>query len=390
MVAVSLSGYVFFGSATIMSEKVLMIADLLKTTDWADDGAAPGVEVDATEAKLSLAKAAAPKTLLLDFRKVTGLDATAAQALSVLRQRLDKKGVDMIIAHIPPSRLYIQHLLVAHGVAAAGVLRGPPEEPVARGSCLVFDSLSTALQYCEEALLCAAVQFDVCPPTRDNMSLSAVLEANRALEWREKALLPVEMVEDMAQVEREMLPFLDEVEFMEAGVTLFSRGDEPSEIFIIQSGLISCQIERTYARSIGHRSHMLLHTMQHHDPQTTSRPHPLYESDESSRGRLRSLWQKLTGGSASGSAEDGLQNVHLAEYGSGGFLGDLDFFLQRPRSFEAKVVVAPCKLWRLSRTNLIRMSKDSPRSCMVLQMMILRASALSGSHAVEALEMASL
>lgn len=153
-------------------------------------------------------------------------DCLVWQALSVLRQRLDKKGVDMIIAHIPPSRLYIQHLLVAHGVAAAGVLRGPPEESVAPGSCLVFDSLSTALQYCEEALLCAAVQFDVCPvgllgpallvsehdvcdhrllhplpltpaavpvpsqPTRDNMSLSAVLEANRALEWREKALLP--------------------------------------------------------------------------------------------------------------------------------------------------------------------------------------------------------
>jgi hypothetical protein len=38
MVAISLSGYVFFGSATIISEKALLISDLLlKTADWAEN-----------------------------------------------------------------------------------------------------------------------------------------------------------------------------------------------------------------------------------------------------------------------------------------------------------------------------------------------------------------
>jgi hypothetical protein len=159
------------------------------------------------------------------------------QALNVLRQRLTKKGVQLIIAHIPPTRLYIHRLLVAHGVAAGGTIhRGPPSDAEAAAAsqtatCLVFDSLSSGLQYCEEALLSTAVQYGACPvsfpplsyhcPTQlypfwlcfvifllcaplrvtiyllsqaheDSISLRAILEANRSLEWRERPLLPGE------------------------------------------------------------------------------------------------------------------------------------------------------------------------------------------------------
>jgi hypothetical protein len=50
------------------------------------------------------------------------------------------------------------------------------------------------------------------------------------------------MVGDMAAVAAEMEPFLDEMEFLEAGATLFSRGEPPGEVYIIQSGLIGCQV----------------------------------------------------------------------------------------------------------------------------------------------------
>lgn len=83
-------------------------------------------------------------------------------------------------------------------------------------------------------------------------------------------------------------------------------------------------------------------------------------------------------------------SVRLVEYGPGGILGDLDFFLQRPRSFSATVKHVPCKLWRLSQASLSAMATQEPQSLLLLQSILLRASALSSSHAVETLELANM
>ena len=85
-----------------------------------------------------------------------------------------------------------------------------------------------------------------------------------------------------------------------------------------------------------------------------------------------------------------VSSVALVEYGPGGILGDLDYFLQRNRYFSAKVTCVPCNLWRLSQESMVRMAAEAPQSLLLLQTIILRASALSSSHAVEALEMSRL
>ena len=82
--------------------------------------------------------------------------------------------------------------------------------------------------------------------------------------------------------------------------------------------------------------------------------------------------------------------MNLVEYSPGGILGDMDYFLQRTRSFGAKVKVAPCTVLRISHENMQKMAAHAPRSLLVLQTIVLRGSSLSSAHALEALEMASL
>ena len=66
-------------------------------------------------------------------------------------------------------------------------------------------------------------------------------------------------------------------------------------------------------------------------------------------------------------------------------MGDLDFFLHRPRSFAA-VVEGGGGAWRIGRHAWEAMARDSPATTVVLQAVVLRATCLSAAHALEALE----
>ena len=121
--AVSLSGYIFFGSSVKINKRVRklvqsMVDDHPPDVRGNDAATTPTPRVDRTRSienalpgvgsqkalRMELAVSSAPKFVLLDFRRVHGLDATAARSFSTLFRRLQMLGVELIITHLPPAR----------------------------------------------------------------------------------------------------------------------------------------------------------------------------------------------------------------------------------------------------------------------------------------------
>lgn len=77
--------------------------------------------------------------------------------------------------------------------------------------------------------------------------------------------------------------------------------------------------------------------------------------------------------------------ARVLRFGPGGVIGELDFFLRRPRSFRA-VVLEDGSAWRLTRAAFEDMATLEPGALVLLQGIILKSTCLSMSHAFEALE----
>lgn len=77
--------------------------------------------------------------VLLDLRRVHGIDPTGYQVLGQIHERLNRRGVTMAFSHVVPGTLNRE-------IAADLKLNGVPEERM-------FDSVDRALEYFEEALL---------------------------------------------------------------------------------------------------------------------------------------------------------------------------------------------------------------------------------------------
>jgi hypothetical protein len=89
------------------------------------------------------AVASARRFLLLDLRRVTGIDATTASSFALLRRTLDSRGVTMVLTGVDASG-GVQRMLLANGVVA----RDRAWE--AGSACPAFGTLDAALLWCEE------------------------------------------------------------------------------------------------------------------------------------------------------------------------------------------------------------------------------------------------
>ena len=145
MAAVSLSGFVFFGSGVKIMDRVLALAAEMVAADGGGDdkqggggaagagavaggggggaGAWAGGADEATPKQhehlllLRRVAAGAPRFLLLDFRRVLGVDATAAQTFGALRARLARMGVELVLTRVHGNPT-VEHLFAAHGLIA--------------------------------------------------------------------------------------------------------------------------------------------------------------------------------------------------------------------------------------------------------------------------------
>ncbi|KAK9824383.1 hypothetical protein WJX72_009880 [[Myrmecia] bisecta] len=363
-VAVSLSGYIFFGSALSVSEKVLEVAkSCLAEADVPSKTALDGNVTakrrgglpplprrsgnmadpfeGSVKDRADAAVAAAPRFLLLDFRRVNGLDATAARTFSTLHSSLQQLGVELILTSLPPSRSRLRWLLLAHGVILEDSdWTDESGEEGAPAHCRSFPNMDSGLQFCEEKFLEVAVHFSLCRTMASSVTLAEALRSHLELP---RVLLPGRIDYDNDAVL--LMDYLT-TRRLGRGDLLFKTGDASDEMFIVQSGSILCHIN--FLRM-------------------SARGQPIVLPDQVS----------------------GHATARLFRYGPGGIVGELDFFLQRPRSFRAECAQLTT-LMCLSRSGFERMAAEVPHLLNLLQAIILRSTCLSASHALEALERSSL
>lgn len=160
--ACSLQGYMFFGSSVQVSARVLQVAQelveeqqrglgdaekrkllLFDGVKDLDDGTPATTNKSGRQeegdARLQAALQAAPLFLILDFRRVQGMDATTARTFTGLHTRLQRLGVQLIITHLPEEVPLIRTLLVSQGL----ILYRPTKRPEDEMDTAVMPSLGT-------------------------------------------------------------------------------------------------------------------------------------------------------------------------------------------------------------------------------------------------------
>lgn len=390
--AVSLSGYLFFGSSVSVVEKVVSIASsTLDTQPHTDPAAAAVAAVAAVESqalagrplpgqqqqlkleklpsigtlartydnvgqllgsrsgtepsKLAAALAQSPRFLILDFRRVQGLDATAARSFVTLHNKLQRMGIQLIITHITARNANVRELLAAQGL----VLKQPTPGAAFNWAndtgavCHWFSTMDAGCQHCEERFLAVAVSQGLCPPPAHRLSLAQLLHAHLELP---RCVLGSQVALDYRAAADALQRFARK-QAMSTGEVLFSLGSPANDIYLLESGTVVCHVN--FALSTVH-----------------------------SRAALPAL-------PADTQPAQGERTIH---YEAGSIVGELDFFLQRPCSFAA-VVESPGAAWRISRPAFEAMAAQDPASLVLLQQIVLRSTSLNAAHAQEALDRVS-
>ncbi|CAD7702019.1 unnamed protein product [Ostreobium quekettii] len=359
VMAVSLSGYIFFGSSVKINKKVLALVEGMVKNSETDGGISSANSPNLRPAKalengivglgsrkafrIECAVNSAPKFLLLDFQRVHGIDATAARSFSTLCKKLQMIGVEAFITHLPSTRPGVRRLLVAHGVIGdnaifeAATINGEQvEEPPTVRS---FDSMEEGLSFCEEHFLEIAVAHGLLAPPASSMQLAEILKSSLSLP---KGYIPDDM--DFKSAANALRSFLT-VKEMKVGERLFSIGGKATELCIVEKGKIAVEID---LMRIGHPCLPDMNV-----PDKLSVP-----------SKLRVLG-----------------------VGPGGVVGEMDFLLRRPRSCYA-FCVEDSRLLCLSHEAVEKMAILAPRMLNLIQAVLLRSTSMSLSHALQTLERA--
>ncbi|KAI8470530.1 MAG: hypothetical protein J3K34DRAFT_255209 [Monoraphidium minutum] len=358
-VAVGLGGYLFFGSSVLLGERVTKLAQDMVAQGGAPpraakaSGAAPpsgggaGVaEADgAHNEKLAVLAERAPCFVLLDFRRVLGVDATAAQLLGSLRIVLRQMGVELVLTRVRDGTM--RRLFVAHGLVAPG-----PAEDDGIAYCRAFPTLSEGEQYAEDRFLAMVRAAGLLAGAEESLTLLQFLETHAQEGPLSQGLDAAAAAAGLAahSAPRDLLP----------GDLLFGFDTPPDEVFLVLSGAVDV--------SIKHFSDIV--------------------AEDADDGATH-------GGGGGGKPRDGGSDEpqlpperHFCG-GPGAVLGGTDFVLQRPRSFRA-VASAAGRVVAVDRAAYRRMAAAAPQAASFLMVMLLRDAALSEVYAYEVLERALL
>ena len=153
-----------------------------------------------------------------------------------------------------------------------------------------------------------------------------------------------------------------EAQTLRVGDVVYEVGDRPEALYVVLSGEVTCEIDFAALSKC-----VLCSATRPPKPWPSNicrRSLQALASDVLARGKVRYL-----------------------QYAAGGVTGDMEFFLQRPRTFRA-ICTSEARLLALTHAAYQRMVTDAPRLLVLLQHMILRNEMLSSSNALELLERA--
>ena len=214
--------------------------------------------------------------VVLDFRRVQSVDVTAVHMLQQIEDRLKERGALLLFSHIParvPSgrdiRRYFSKVGLAQSEPKSEPHSEPKAEPQSKHHARIFDEVEDALEWIEDQLI-------------DEAHIEQARE--KPLELREIDLFVGRKAETLEALEDCM-----ETRHCAAGESLFVRGDDGDEMYLIR------------------------------------------------RGAMRILLPLGNG-----------RTHHLATFGRGSFFGEMAFLDNQPRSADA-VAFTDCDLYVLSR-----------------------------------------
>eukprot|EP00878_Enallax_costatus_P013193 GHUV01013790.1.p1 GENE.GHUV01013790.1~~GHUV01013790.1.p1 ORF type:complete len:1035 (+),score=287.38 GHUV01013790.1:628-3732(+) len=308
--------------------------------------AAQGVDQE----RLALLERQAPAFVILDFRQVLGIDATAAQTLASLAMVLRRLGVELIMTRV--TNRSIRRLLVAHKIISAKDLGGSDaaglsgsgsvtqgtqnntssnprdlEEPLIQqqqqpeedaeddyGYCRVFETLNEGAKYAEDRLLAMAQSAGLLQDSLTGLTLHQFFSMHCS-----QALLTagVDVEQIVAEVQK-----LGVERHIAPGQRLFSFGEVPETFYLILRGVVVIQVKSL-------------------NPPPTN---------------FRQLPAQL----------DVFEIERCFSSGQGAVVGITDFVLQRPRSFQADAT-SDCVVYEITRSALEVMVAEVPAVATAVQ-----------------------
>jgi len=251
-------------------------------------------------------------------------------------------GVELIISHLPSARPGIRRLLVAHGVISGNMMSEgancDSQHLQDMATVRAFDSMEDGLAFCEELFLKIAADYHLIAAPADTVPLSDVFKSSLSLP---KGYMPDDM--DFKSAAGALREFLT-VKELKAGERLFSIGDKADELCIVEKGKVVVEID---LMRVGRPCIP--------DPQLNQMSVP--------------------------------PKLRVLGVGPGGIIGEMDFVLRRPRSCFA-ICIEDSRLFCLKHDAVERMALLAPHMLNLIQAMLLRATSLSLSHAMQTLERA--
>lgn len=175
-----LQGFIFFGTANMLLERVR------------DRASRPGPSP--------------LRFIVLDFELVSGVDSTAVLSFAKLLQFTRKSGIELLLSHLSP-RAGAQLERGGIGSDGPGLLRP--------------DTLDHAIELCEQKLLAAHA--------------GDAAEPDLAQRWRAIVANPLHIGALLERMQRREVA---------VGDVLMRQGGEPEELFIVESGRFTAQLER--------------------------------------------------------------------------------------------------------------------------------------------------
>jgi SulP family sulfate permease len=188
-----LQGYLFFGTAYLL---------LLRVRD-----------------RIVSQKPAPAYYLVLDFRKVDGLDSSAVVSFSRMRRLAEAHRAVLVLTDLPPS--------VKRQLERGGCLDAGDPAPGERRSARVFSDLDHGLEWCEDQLLAT----DARRPLEDTLARELATVMPRG-----------------EKVDR-LLGYLERRE-LAAGVEIYKKGEESKDLYLIETGELEAWLTVEGGRSL--------------------------------------------------------------------------------------------------------------------------------------------
>jgi SulP family sulfate permease len=183
-----LQGFIFFGTAEYLLNQV---RGRLKNTDLP------------------------PRFVLLDYRRVTGLDSSAVSSFVRMKQLAESKSIKLVFTHLSPE---MQHQLDRGGL-------GDGRDEIIR----ILPTLDQGLEWCEEQIL-----------TSDDLPFDETQYTLRA--FLEKVLPQSDNI-------TRLMGYLEKMD-VESGHHVVRQGDPADDLYFIESGAATAQFELADGRSI--------------------------------------------------------------------------------------------------------------------------------------------